>query len=65
MWCNVLDKITLLSTLLEINIMIKWSTVLLPIREVPGSNLGPETGYHDRGFSWFPQSLQANAGIVP
>jgi hypothetical protein len=28
----------------------------------PGSNLGPDTGYHDRSFSWFSQSLQANAG---
>jgi hypothetical protein len=26
---------------------------LLPMREVPCSNLGTETGYTDRGFSWF------------
>jgi hypothetical protein len=32
--------------------------------EVPGSNLGPETGYPDRAFSWF-SSVQDTAGIVP
>jgi hypothetical protein len=26
---------------------------LLYIRDVPGSNLGPETGCPDRGLSWF------------
>jgi hypothetical protein len=26
---------------------------LLNIWEVSGSNLGPEAGYSDRGFSWF------------
>jgi hypothetical protein len=31
--------------------------LLLRIREVPGSNLGPETGYRDRGFSWVFLSL--------
>jgi hypothetical protein len=30
----------------------------------PGLNLGSETGY-PKGFLGFPQSLQANAGIVP
>jgi hypothetical protein len=29
------------------------------------SVLGPETGYPDRGFCAFPQSLQANAVIAP
>ena len=29
----------------------------------PGSI--PGAGYPDLGFSWFPRSLQANAGIVP
>jgi hypothetical protein len=37
--------------------------LLLPIREVSGSNLGPETGYTDRGYHDFPQSLQENAGV--
>jgi hypothetical protein len=37
---------------------------LIRIREVPGSNLGPETGDTDWGFRGYPQSLQANAGVV-
>jgi hypothetical protein len=32
----------------------KWLTLL--IREVPGSNLGPETGYPDRFFVFFLSS---------
>jgi hypothetical protein len=32
-----------------------------PIREVLGSNLGRDTGYHKYGFSSFHQLLQANA----
>jgi hypothetical protein len=35
------------------------------IREVPGSNFVPEIGYPDLRFCGFPQSLQANVGIVP
>jgi hypothetical protein len=39
--------------------------VLYSIREVPGTNIFyQETGYPD-GFRPFPQSLQANSGIVP
>jgi hypothetical protein len=37
---------------------------LLQIREIPGSNLGPDTGYRQWGFLWFPWSLQTSAGIV-
>jgi hypothetical protein len=33
------------------NFMVEWSTLLLRIQEVPGSNLDPETGYPDRGYS--------------
>jgi hypothetical protein len=42
--------------------MVAWLTFLLRIREVPGSNPGPETVITEviRGF---PQSLQANAVI--
>jgi hypothetical protein len=29
------------------NVMVEWLTLLFRIREVPGSNLGPETGYPD------------------
>jgi hypothetical protein len=39
-------------------------TLLLHIRGVSGLDLGLETAYPDR-ISWFPQSLEANAGIVP
>jgi hypothetical protein len=39
-------------------------STLLRIREVSGSNLGPETGYPEV-FRGFPQSFQANAEIVP
>jgi hypothetical protein len=28
-------------------VVVEWLTLLLRIREVPGSNLGPETGYSD------------------
>jgi hypothetical protein len=35
------------------NALAEW----LRIREVPGSNLGLETGYHDRVFCGFYQSL--------
>jgi hypothetical protein len=34
-------------------VVVEWLKLLLHNREVPGSNLGPETGYPDRGFSWF------------
>jgi hypothetical protein len=46
------------------NITVEWLALLLCIREVPGSNLGPETGYPEV-FCGFPLSFQANAGIVP
>jgi hypothetical protein len=29
------------------NVVVEWLAFLLRIREVPGSNLGPETGYPD------------------
>jgi hypothetical protein len=29
------------------NVLVKWLTFLLRILEVPGSNLGPQTGYRD------------------
>jgi hypothetical protein len=46
------------------NVVVKWLTLLLRIRDFSGSNLGPETGFPDWDFRGFPQSLQANAGIV-
>jgi hypothetical protein len=47
------------------NVVVEWLTLLLLIREIPGSNLGPEIAYPDYGFHYFPQSLQANAGVAP
>jgi hypothetical protein len=35
------------------SVMVEWLTLLLRIREVPSSKLGPMTGYLDWGFSWF------------
>jgi hypothetical protein len=32
------------------NVVVKWLTLMLRIREFPGSNLGPKTGYSDRAF---------------
>jgi hypothetical protein len=41
--------------------MVEWLTLLLHIREVPGSNLGPG----DPDFSYFSSVPPANARIVP
>jgi hypothetical protein len=30
-----------------LNMAVEWLALLLRIREFPGSNLGPETGYPD------------------
>jgi hypothetical protein len=35
------------STFMITNVLVEWLTLLLTIREVPGSNLGRETGYPD------------------
>jgi hypothetical protein len=35
----------------KINVMVEWLTFLLRTREIPGSNLGPETSFPDYGFS--------------
>jgi hypothetical protein len=34
------------------NVVVEWLTLLLRIREVLGSNLGPDIGYTDWGVSW-------------
>jgi hypothetical protein len=48
------------------NVMVEWLTLLLCIWEVPGSNLGPQQpAILFEGFHCFPQSLQANARILP
>jgi hypothetical protein len=46
------------------NIVVEVLKLLSRFREVPDSNLGPETGNPEL-FSWFSQPLQANAQIVP
>jgi hypothetical protein len=35
------------------------------ITEIPGSKLGPETGYTDCGFSWLSSVSPRESGIVP
>jgi hypothetical protein len=40
--------------ILGLIVMVEWLTLLLYIREVPGSNFSLETGYPHWGFSWFP-----------
>jgi hypothetical protein len=45
----------------KLNVLVEWLAVLR-IWEVSSSNLGPETGYPDCGFSRF---LQVDAVIVP
>jgi hypothetical protein len=40
-------------------------TLRTGILKVFGSNLCQDTGYPVAGFRGFPQSLQANVGIVP
>jgi hypothetical protein len=39
---NAVD--TLCTFCAELNVAADWLVLLLPIREVPGSNLDPETG---------------------
>jgi hypothetical protein len=45
--------------------VIEWVTLLLRVREVPISNLGPETGHADLDFTCFSSSLQPNTIIAP
>jgi hypothetical protein len=47
------------------NVMVKWLTFQLRIREIPGSNLDPETSYSDCGFSWFSSVTPANDQTAP
>jgi hypothetical protein len=45
------------------NVVVEWLTLMLRILEVLCSHLGSETGYPDRGFCGFPQSLQQMLGF--
>jgi hypothetical protein len=47
------EKMSTLWIVRSDNIQSEWLAFLLRIREVPGSNLGPETGYPDRLFVVF------------
>lgn len=47
------------------SVVVDWLTLLLRVREAPGTNPGPETGYSDDSFCGFSQSVQADAGTVP
>jgi hypothetical protein len=47
------------------NVVVERWTLLLRIRELPGSNPGPETDYPDRGFRRFHQSLHVNVRAIP
>jgi hypothetical protein len=38
---------------MKLDVVIEWLALLLRIREVPGSNFGPETGSLE-GFHGFP-----------
>jgi hypothetical protein len=46
------------------NVMVEWLNFQLPVRKVPGPNIGPKTGY-SVDFRGFPPSLHANSGIAP
>jgi hypothetical protein len=43
---------------------VKLLTLMIRVPEAGVSSLGPETGYLDRSFKWFSQSLQTNSVIV-
>jgi hypothetical protein len=47
------------------NVVVERLTLLLRIRQVPGSNLGPKNGYIYGISRGFPQPLQANYVILP
>jgi hypothetical protein len=48
----------------EQNVVFGWLTILLHIREVPGSDYASEASCPDGGFRGFPQALQVNARIM-
>jgi hypothetical protein len=51
-------------TLIILNVVVEWLTLLHRIREVPVSNLGPRDRIPEN-FCECLQSLQANSGTVP
>jgi hypothetical protein len=51
------------TTGIKLNKSDEWSAVLLPVWDVLGKNIGPETVY-PKLFCGLPQSQQADAGII-
>jgi hypothetical protein len=47
------------------SVIIKYVALLFPIRDIPSSNLDPETDSPEFSFRVLPQPLQANAGTAP
>jgi hypothetical protein len=48
-----------------VEFVVEWLTLLLRIWEVPGSNLGQETGYPEQEFALVFFSPSKHAGIIP
>jgi hypothetical protein len=46
------------------NVVVDWLTLLLRIMDVPASDLVQRPAILTEDFRGFPQSLQANAGLV-
>jgi hypothetical protein len=59
---NIHGSILNLKILYRLKKIIQWLKPLLHIREVPGSNLRPDTGHPDWDFRDFSQPFQANGG---
>jgi hypothetical protein len=51
------------NSILVSNITVEWLTFQLPVYEVPGSSLDPETGSPDRVVSWY-SNFQGNTEII-
>jgi hypothetical protein len=48
-----------------LNELAEAAMLLTCVREVPGSSLGWDTGFRDRGVWGLPHSPQANVRVVP
>jgi hypothetical protein len=47
------------------NIAVKWTALLLPLRELSESIIGPERGTPNKVVHGIPQSVQANTEAAP
>jgi hypothetical protein len=61
--CFYIYFTTASTNLNERNVVAEWLALLLHIRDVPGSNLGPKTEYSE-SFHSFPNYVQANSGTI-